>query len=175
MGELINTINDNTITKIQIYLKEISKYRPEIIVENTDGVFDSGTKKAITKFQEIYGMQPTGTIDLSTWTKMIYEYNKYSKMNNTPNKLDCFPSNISEIKLDDEKDIVYIIQILLNGFSKKYKNFKRVDITGIYDNETEDAIKKFQTINKLPVTGIVDIKTWNSLSSVNNTCRLHEQ
>lgn len=174
MSEQNDNISVNPISKIQIYLKEISKHRPEIIIEHTDGVFDSETKNAVTKFQEIYGLPPNGIVDLATWNKIIYEYNKYLNPNNIPNKIDCFPGNVLEIKPGDEKDIVYVIQILLNNFNKKYKNFNKIDINGYYDKETEDAVKQFQSINKLPVTGIVDIKTWNSLSTINNVCRMHD-
>jgi len=175
MSKLNESMNVNPISEIQLYLKEISKYRSEIIMEQTDGVFGPETKKAVIAFQEIYGLPPTGIVDLATWSKMISEYNRYINMSDTPNKLDCFPGNISEIKLEDEKDIVYIIQVLLNNFSKKYKNFDIIEVTGIYNQETEDAVKKFQTINRLPLTGIVNIKTWNALSNVNNICRFHDE
>lgn len=175
MSELNDIISINPVKEIQMYLKEISKHNSEIIIEHTDGIFDSETKKAVTIFQKIYGLPPNGTVDLATWSKLLYEYNKITSIDNTPNKLDCFPSNAIEIKLGDEKPIVYIIQILVNNFSKKYNNFNNLDITGKYDVATEESIKKFQAMNKLPITGKVDIKTWNSITCINNICKLHNE
>ena len=37
---------------------------------------------------------------------------------------------------------------------------------GIYDEETEKAVKKFQEIFNLPVTGIVDKATWYKIKYV---------
>jgi peptidoglycan hydrolase-like protein with peptidoglycan-binding domain len=174
MSEIIDSISINPILEVQYYLKEISKYKPEIIIDSINGIYDSKTKDAVEKFQQLYGLPPNGIIDLATWSKLIYEYNKFFKMKNTPNMLDCFPSNISEVKLGDEKNIVYIIQILINNMEEKFKNYNKVNITGIYDQETESEIKKFQAMNKLPITGAVDVKTWNSLSAINNVCKMHE-
>jgi len=175
MSEMIDNVNFNPIEEIQIYLKEISKQNPEIVIVHTDGIFDSETKAAVIKFQELYSLPPTGIVDLATWSKLVYEYNKISNTNIAPSKLDCFPANVAEVKLKDEKDIVYIIQILINNFSKRYKNFNQIVVTGVYDESTETAVKQFQSMNKLSETGITDIKTWNSLTSINNICRLHDE
>jgi len=175
MSEIIDNIGFNPIIEIQIYLKEISTKIPEIVMTHTNGVFDYETKKAIATFQEIYGLPQTGAVDLTTWSKLVYEYDKIVNTTITPNKLDIFPRNIDEIKLGDKKDIVYIIQILINNFSRRYKNLESIDITGVYDKATESSVKRLQLMNKLPETGIVDVRTWNSLTCINNVCRFHEE
>jgi peptidoglycan hydrolase-like protein with peptidoglycan-binding domain len=175
MSEIKDIININPVKEIQMYLKEISKHNSNISIKHTDGIFDSETKEAVTIFQRIYGLPPNGTVDLATWSKLLYEYNKITSTDNIPNKLDCFPDNVTEIKLGDKKSIVYIIQILINDLSKKYNNINNIDITGVYDEATEAAVKQFQSINKLPITGIVDIKTWNSLTCINNVCRMQDK
>ena len=174
MIKLYDGININPVTEIQFYLREISKYIDDIPLINPDGIYDSVTKDAITKFQLIKGLPQTGVVDLNTWYALVEEYNKYKGLNILPNKLECFPSEKVEIRNGDEFDIVYIIQILINSFNKKYKNYNKVNVTGKYDLETEYAIKQFQASNKLPVTGIVDKETWNSLSTINNTCKLYD-
>lgn len=174
MIKLYDGININPVTEIQFYLREISKYIDDIPLINPDGIYDSVTREAVTKFQLIKGLPQTGVVDLNTWYALVEEYNKYKGLNILPNKLECFPSEKVEIRNGDEFDIVYIIQILINSFNKKYKNYNKVNVTGKYDSETEYAIKQFQASNKLPVTGIVDKETWNSLSAINNTCRLYD-
>lgn len=174
MFKFNNGLNINPITEVQYYLREISKYRPEIPLINPDGIYDSKTREAIVEFQKIYGLPQTGVIDLITWNTLVNEYSRYNSIDTSPNKLECFPNKICEVKKGDECDIVYIIQILLNSFNKKYKNHNKVNVTGKYDYETENAIKQFQTTSKLPVTGIVDKTTWNSISTINNTCKFYD-
>jgi len=174
MSEINDSTNLNPITEIQIYLKIISKQSPEIIVTHTDGIFDSETRNSIIKFQELYNLPPTGIVDIATWGKLLYEYNKITSINITPNKLDCFPSDVIEIKFGDEKSVVYIIQTLLNNFSSRYKNFNNISLNGIYNQETVDAVRKFQSVIKLPETGVMDIKTWNALTNISRICRMHD-
>ena len=164
----------NPIMEMQHYLREISKYRPEIPVLNPDGIYDSKTKESVTKFQEIYGLPTTGIVDMKTWNVLVDEYSKYINTSNAPNKVSLFPDIDLEVKLGDEIDIVYVIQILLKNFRRKYKNYNTVDINGRYNQETEDAVKQFQNAAKLPATGIVDKITWNALTHINDTCNLYK-
>ncbi len=173
MIKLYSDTNISPIAEVQYYLREISNYVPEIPVINPDGIYDDKTRQSVTEFQRIYGLPVTGIVDLITWNKLVGEYNKYERISRPPNKLDCFPHHNCEINLDDECDIVYIIQILLNNFSKKYKNYKAVEITGKYNNETLEAVKCFQRANLLPGTGVMDKTTWDALSTINNTCHLY--
>lgn len=174
MIELYSNTNISPVTEVQYYLREISKYRPEIPLLNPDGIYESKTKEAVTEFQKIYNLTPTGIVDLITWNTLVNEYSKCKNINSTPNKLECFPTKLCEVKQDDECDIVFIIQILINNFNRKYKNYNKLNITGKYNYDTEDAIKKFQVASKLPVTGIVNKETWNSLSTINNICKLYD-
>lgn len=173
MIKLYSDINISPIAEVQYYLREVSKHVPGIPATNPDGIYDNKTREAVKEFQKTYGLPVTGIVDLITWNKLIGEYDKYERKSRPPNKLDCFPNSSCEVKIDDECEIVYIIQILLNNFNKKYKNYKIVNITGKYDNETLNAVKCFQHANLLPTTGIVDKSTWDALSTINNTCHLY--
>lgn len=55
------------------------------------------------------------------------------------------------------------------------KNYPAIpDITGslgIYDQETENAVKKFQEIFTLPITGVVDKGTWYKIKYVYNSVK----
>lgn len=164
----------NPVKEVQFYLREISRYKPEIPIVYSTGIYNSETKKAVTEFQKIYELPTTGIVDLNTWNAIVKEYSKYCEIASTPNQISCFPLKELNINLDDEDDLVCIIQFLLRKLNNKYKNYPAVNISGKYDQTTADAIKQFQNSNKLPVTGIVDKTTWNSLAIVNNTCRLYD-
>lgn len=40
-----------------------------------------------------------------------------------------------------------------------------VTVTGVYNAETEEAVRRYQEERKLPVTGIVDAATWNAIAN----------
>ena len=71
--------------------------------------------------------------------------------------------------------MVYILQIMLSELGIIYDDFPEIEITGVFDATTEQAVKTFQRINRLPQTGEVEMKTWNALARnynayANNTC-----
>jgi peptidoglycan hydrolase-like protein with peptidoglycan-binding domain len=53
---------------------------------------------------------------------------------------------------------VRVLQQVLN-----FKGFK-LEVDGVYDSHTLEAVKDFQQANGLVVDGIVDAKTWQHLS-----------
>ena len=78
---------------------------------------------------------------------------------------DIFPG--SEIGLGYAGNPVLTIQRDLRRIRKNYPAIPDIIGTlGIYDEETEVAVKKFQEIFGLPVTGIVDKATWYKIKYV---------
>ena len=62
---------------------------------------------------------------------------------------------------------VLLIQRDLRRIRQNYPAIPTISNTlGIFDKETEDAVKKFQEIFNLPVTGIVDKATWYKIKYV---------
>jgi peptidoglycan hydrolase-like protein with peptidoglycan-binding domain len=171
---MLNFNNDikNPITEIQIYLREIAKCKQDIPTIYPNGIFDEKTKEAIIAFQKVHGIPTSGIVDLSTWDALVNEYRICIAKYKNPNQVSIFPHNEHTVKPGDENDTVYVIQILLRNIGKKYKSNK-INVTGRYDSETEEAIKQFQKTNKLDITGIVDIETWNSLTHISNTCQFY--
>ena len=53
---------------------------------------------------------------------------------------------------------VRVLQQVLN-----FKGFQ-LEIDGVYDSRTQDAVKNFQQTNCLTGDGVVDAKTWQHLS-----------
>ncbi|HPB79593.1 MAG TPA: peptidoglycan-binding protein [Sedimentibacter sp.] len=59
---------------IQEVLAYISTIVPEIPFVQPDGIFGPETASAVTAFQRIYGLEPTGIVDEETWNKLISVY-----------------------------------------------------------------------------------------------------
>ncbi len=68
---------------LKIMLSYISTKVPEIPPITIDGIFDPGTTAAVKAFQTIYGLEPTGIVDINTWNKImsVYQSLRYSGNN----------------------------------------------------------------------------------------------
>lgn len=125
-----------------------------------DGNYNKNTKGAVTTFQSIHGLEPTGEVDLETWNMITDEFKKYSL---EPIKLDIFPKGF--ILLPGSRgELVYIIQILLNILSCDYENCPKIDINGVYTPQMDKAVKNFKRISNTDknIDGI-GLDTWNML------------
>lgn len=72
-----------------------------------------------------------------------------------------------EIKLGNAGNPVLAIQRDLRRIRQNYPAIPEITNTvGIYDEETEQAVRKFQEIFTLPVTGVVDKATWYKIKYV---------
>ena len=64
----------------------------------------------------------------------------------------------------DEKSVfVLIVQLLLRELSAVYDSFPEIEISGIYDDATQSAIKEFQRASGLESTGLLDRNTYARL------------
>ena len=66
--------------------------------------------------------------------------------------------------MGDTGRFVYILQGILNGLAIEFPYLPKIDYTGVYDCNTEQAIKILQKNSGLPSTGKLDAATWNAIS-----------
>lgn len=60
----------NAVRTIQQQLNAVAQNYPAIPTVKVDGIFGDNTKKAVQKFQEIFGLPPNGIVDYPTWYKI---------------------------------------------------------------------------------------------------------
>ena len=97
---------------------------------------------------EILGIETTDQNYYQTQNGYISQYDLYTLDTNYNSY------ELSTISLNDEGAQVAILQQALN-----------ITPTGIFDIQTEDALKKYQSENDLLENGICDYVTWNSIIS----------
>lgn len=163
------TTSDNqkkTIRELQKYLRTLSYIMniPRII---PDGIYDSSTANAVRAYQNAKGLAPTGKTDRTTWDSIYADYLAVSALAAPPNTIAPFPNGIPGFtyKAGSENNNVYIIQVILEAISLAYDGFETIDINGLFDTKTENAVREFQRINGLDITGEVDKLTWNRLAA----------
>lgn len=154
---------------LQMYLNTISVNYPAIPKINpVDGVFNSPTEAAVKKFQEIFNLPVTGSVDKGTWYKIINVYNAVRKLAELSSEGVLVSELPTTLPLEGGAVVprVQLVQYFINVLSAYYSSIPPVDIDGIMGPATRASIIEFQKTMGLPVTGILDDETW--LAMYNN-------
>lgn len=69
------------------------------------------------------------------------------------------------VNLENNTNFILEIQNHLNNVNHAWH---MIELTGVYDQATRNAVLIFQNANGLPPTGYVDVPTWAVLASKNN-------
>lgn len=158
---------DNVVV-IQTSLNRISQNYPSIPkISPVNGVFGSGTEAAVIRFQEIFNLTADGIVGKSTWYQLVYLYTAVKKLGELESEGQrlfginlSYPDAISE---GNRGEKVFILQYFLSVLAEFYNNIPFISITGVFGNETKNAVIAFQKSQNLPQTGIVNDVTWNEI------------
>ena len=163
-----NPFNRDAISNIQRYLRQLS-YHTDIPPVPIDGIWDSATKDAVTEFQKINGLEPTGTVDRATWDILKAAYDESVAQNSPPVPLALFPRWPQGISIGpgDKSFLVDIVQYLVSELSRIYY-FPSPPESGEYDRATFEAVRDFQMRNNITPTGRVDRETWDAMAIQHN-------
>ena len=149
------------IFNLQKYLRAISFADPRVLRPPLDGIFDNATTESVKSFQESHGLNANGIVDKATWDAIYAEYRALELVRELP----FFPSSPKNYvaRLGEESAFVSIAQILLRELSAVYDSFEDVEVNGIFDTATENAIKELQRASGLETTGALDKNTYRRL------------
>lgn len=161
----------NNVRTIQVQLNRIAQNYPAIPrIERPDGIFRLDTESAVRKFQEIFNLPQTGTVDKATW----YQIKRYYTGVKGLSELAAEGITISEatVPFTDELSAgqsgipVRTVQYYLSIIAYFNGSLAPVPLTGEFDSATISAVERFQEFYGLPVTGIVDDATWNTITRI---------
>ncbi|MBQ8837050.1 MAG: peptidoglycan-binding protein [Clostridia bacterium] len=157
-----NTDRASAISQVQEFLRIIQIADGGDVTVPVDGIYGSATAEAVRQFQRRNGLATTGTVDKATYD-LLYEKALEAEFEmSEPLPLYFFPRGRSVSK-GEISDFVILIKIILNALTVAYDDFEPLPVNGIFDDDTENAIKLFQMRNKIQPTGIVNKQTWNAL------------
>lgn len=127
------------------------------------------------------GMHQWGTVDLANQGYSAIEILRYYYGDDVSIVEGSFPTQATStypgvpLKLGDSGITVFRMQHSLNRISSNYPGIPKVNITGYFDEATENAVREFQKVFNLPVTGIVDEDTWYMIRRIYiSVTRLYE-
>ena len=155
------------IFNLQRYLRQLSRFDPDIPSVDEDGIFGEETRASLAAFQQKYGLPVTGTADPDTWARLFNEYLATVEARTRPDPVYLFPRFPADYSVGrgDENLLVGVIQYLLREIITLYgRDSSALPLNGVFDEITEQAVKDFQTVNRLPPDGRVDRVTWNRLA-----------
>ena len=139
--ELKNGSFGNEVKYIQVWLNRISRNYPAIPkIPAADGVFDTPTEAAVRKFQQVFGLEVTGTVDAATWYRITYIYTSVKRLA----ELDSEGVRFDEISPQFAEDLhigmqsieVSMLQYYLAVIGAYYEAVIPVEITGYFGEQT---------------------------------------
>ncbi len=152
------------IRSLQTMLRLIAKNDPSHELIIPDGIYGPETLSAVSTFQQLHGIPPTGVTDNRTWDTIveIYEEALVEQLDAEPLQVILNPGQI--IRKGERHPHLYLIQAILAVLAERYESIPSPPVTGILDEATADALSSFQDIQGLPMTGHLDKHTWKALA-----------
>ncbi len=164
----INRDEDLYIRELQTYLRKTATRHPSIPLVVIDGIFGPETTAAIIAFQEEFGLDPTGRVNLATWSAVFAEYLRILEEEAPAEGVRPFPHPYHIISPGDSGNLVFILQIMLDTIAARYQNIPPVDINGHYDEDTVQAVKSLQMTSGMEPDGKTNKETWNRITRLYN-------
>ena len=166
----------NDVQLMQIRLNRISTNYPGIPKINpADGNFGVDTEAAVRAFQRIFRLTKDGVIGKATWYRVTYLFNavkRLSELDSEGIRIDELPRRYDDLlSLGDTGDEVRVIQYYLYVISTYYDTIPAVAVNGVFNAETEAAVRAFQQTFGLPEDGIVGRQTWQAMDDAYESIR----
>ena len=160
----------NDVRTIQLRLNRISTNYPAIPkIASELGVFDKSTEDAVRAFQRIFGLTEDGIVGKATWYRIAYLYTaikRLAELNSEGLRLaDVSPIYPGVLREGDSGDQVRLIQYYLAVVAAFYNEIPPVTITGVFDENTRQAVIAAQQVFGLTPDGVVGEQTWDRLYS----------
>lgn len=147
---------------------------------DVDGIYAENTAQAVRKFQQAAGLNPDGIAGADTWNRLlpvtqISSINPRNNPRNTnsrnTNPTGAIPLNLqNEIQWQPASADWQILRLGMSGSAVMglqqrltALGFYSGEISGVFDAETEAAVKAVQEKFSLPADGTVGPATWNAL------------
>ena len=150
---------------LQRYLRQLSYHHPEITPPPIDGIFERDTEESLKNFQAMVGLPITGRADRRTWDALYAMYRASIAENEPPRTVAILPFVAGEILLQkgDEGFTINVLQYMLRELGESLAELEKIEVSGIFDENTARAVRLFRVQNGLPEGETVDLVTWNTL------------
>lgn len=160
--------NTDNLTGRPVYsLQHMLRYinSEKILPGIPDGIFGAQTTNRVKEFQAENNIESTGIVNNNTFTAIRDAYNE--KINKIRKPDGVFPNGRYFDNQENEYDIIYITQTMLDKLADVFSNITRPNINGRFGKKTQEAILDFQKQFNILQNGF-NKETWNRLSEIYN-------
>lgn len=162
--------NDN-IRIIKRQLNRIAVNYPGIpTLPKINQFFDTDLENSIKKFQEIFNLDITGTLNKSTWYKIKYLFTSVKKLEDLYGEgikaEDVTVEFENSLGIGEKGDQVRLIHYFISTIAYFDEDIPLLELTNEYNKNTKEIIIAIQNKYGLETTGRVDIKTWNKIRNI---------
>ena len=163
----IGAKGDEVLT-LQYYLSYIALFVQTVSEAPMDGDFGPATDNAVRSFQRTYGLPVNGIVDRATWDRIenvYYEFISQIDFEFGSGRILPFPGRV--LREGVEGNDVRVLQEYLNLISESYPEIPRVNVDGVFGQQTARQVKEFKEIFNIPgAPDRVNAPTWNAIASI---------
>ncbi len=157
------------IRLIQFWLKIARTVYTSLNNPSVDGVFGSGTRRAVEAFQRYFALTADGVVGRATWNKL---HEVYTDIANDLLSSSLRPGEFpGALRRGSTGRAVRELQYYLYLVSVYDPSLPTVSIDGTFGAATENVVRAYQRLAGLTVDGIVGQTTWTSLYAQTNWLR----
>lgn len=152
---------------VQYYLAVIGFFDRELPTVPITGTYDTATEQALRQFQQQQGLPVDGIVGRETWDALttVYERTRRSLPEQYQSAEDeIYPGRV--LTLGQQGEEVLALQRLLRRASANQPAIPLVEVTGIYDDATQAAVREVQRLQGLPVNGVTALLTWDAIARI---------
>lgn len=156
-----------SVALVQTALNRISQNFPAIPKLSVDGIFGSGTERAVRIFQQVFGLTDDGIVGRQTWYAVERVYAgvlRLSELRSLGLRYEDLGWEFPEpLRVGDRGDKVGQLQYMLAVVGQFVQEVPVISVDGIFGPLTRDAVAAFQGYEGFPVTGEADDRSWDAL------------
>lgn len=162
-----HTQKENNIAELQRSLRGLSYIDSTLPRPAVTGVRDDVTDDALRAFQKNMGLEESGNADAATWQALDRAHRQNVRRYTSVSPL--YPvGGDAFFSLPYPKPFLLLLQVLLMTLSQTAEVIAAPALTGIYDEQTAQAVSAVQSLAGLSPTGVLDAAAWDVIASLYN-------
>lgn len=156
--------SQHPIRSLQTMLRllQLEHHQPCTVI--ADGVYGAKTLSAVSDFQQLHHLPVTGITDKTTWDQIVSDYEAAAVNLRKACPLQICLNPGERICIGSKHPYVLLVQSVLTTIQHQFHCIGCLELTGIWDEHTSEAIASFQKIAGLTETGELDKQTWKHLA-----------
>lgn len=152
---------------MQCCLSMLTYFDNNLPMPSDGGEFDGKMEASVRAFQEQQGLQVNGVVNRQTWNALLGTYD-HTITSIHPRYLEpseeIYPGKFLAPGQSGRE--VEILQLFLEEAAENTPAIPAISVTGIYDAQTEAAVRAVQELEGLPVNGVTGPSTWEATVSL---------